>query len=285
MNSEETSDSPVVSKRGARWDGLRLVHYRMKAGYMPEHNSPEHLITLSLSEKCNGEIRTAAGLRAGAENRGSVCVIPSGQSYSAELNGESELLAIFLDPKLVIKAARDSSSGNRVEIVEACTSSDNVINSVGMALFAELRSENVGGRLYAQSLGTILAVHMLRHYSAQGEIHPQTVGGLTGRRLTQVIDFIRDNYSSDLSLEELASVAGMSTFHFAREFKRSTGITPHQYLLNFRIDRAKEMLSDGKLSLSDVGLQSGFSHQSHFTRLFRRLTGTTPLNYRLNFQS
>jgi AraC family transcriptional regulator len=88
-----------------------------------------------------------------------------------------------------------------------------------------------------------------------------------------------------LKLAELAQVAGMSSFHFAREFKRSTGATPHQFLIKYRIERAKSLLAKDHLPLIEVGLQSGFSHQSHFTRLFRKITGTTPNSYRLSLQT
>ena len=99
------------------------------------------------------------------------------------------------------------------------------------------------------------------------------------------MSLISDNYESDLSLAELASVAGMSPFHFAREFKRTTGTTPHQYLIKFRIERAKALLTESEIPIVEVSSRSGFSHQSHFTRLFRRLTGTTPQSYRLMFQT
>jgi AraC family transcriptional regulator len=132
----------------------------------------------------------------------------------------------------------------------------------------------------------VLAVHLLRHYTAAGGADAQRfAGGLGGQRLRQVTDYITDNYGDDISLDDLARVAGMSTFHFAREFKRSTGTTPHQYLIKFRVERAKALLAGGSTPLVEVGAQSGFSHQSHFTRLFRRLTGTTPQVYRLMFQS
>lgn len=281
--TEDFPTSPVLAKHKASWDGISLVHYRMGTGELPEHHNPDHLITLALGDKCNGEIRTASGFRTRSTNKGSICVIPSGQTYSARLEGESEHLAMFLDPSLVLRAAQESRAAEPV-IIESCAPFDPVISNVGFALLSELRSEGVGGRLYAESLRNVLAIHLLRHYTTSGNGRQHLVGGLSGQKLRQVLDFIGDNYSKDVGLSDLSEVAGMSTFHFAREFKRTTGTTPHQYLMKFRIDRAKELLTHSEMPLTEVGLLSGFSHQSHFTRLFRKLTGTTPNSYRLMFQ-
>ena len=194
---------------------------------------------------------------------------------------------MFLDPSLVLRAASESrvTPSSKVEVIESCAPSDPVINSIGMALLAELESERLGGRLYAESLANVLAVHLLRHYTTSRQQDRRLVGGMSGQKLQLVLSFIDANYDRDLSLAELASAAGMSTFHFSREFKRTTGKTPHQYLMKFRVDRAKTLLAQSEMPLIEVGLRSGFSHQSHFTRLFRRLTGTTPQAYRVLFQT
>lgn len=194
---------------------------------------------------------------------------------------------MFLDPSLVLRAASESrmTPSSRLEVKESCAPSDPIINSIGIALLAELESERLGGRLYAESLANVLAVHLLRNYTNSTDQGRTLVGGMSGRKLRLVLSFIDANYDRDLSLAELASVAGMSTFHFSREFKKTTGKTPHQYLMKFRVDRAKMLLSQSEMPLTEVGLRSGFSHQSHFTRLFRRLTGTTPQAYRVSFQA
>ncbi|MBD0369671.1 MAG: helix-turn-helix transcriptional regulator [Pyrinomonadaceae bacterium] len=279
------SSPAVVFKRRAAWDGIRLEHFRFRAGEMPEHIHKEHLVLVPLSENCNGEIRTASGFRVRAQAKGAACVIPSGQALSARLEGEAEHLAIYLEPSLVFRAASESGASSAVEVVERCSLSDPIINHVGMALLAEMDSEGLSGRLYAESLANVLAVHLLRHYTVAESRAQKFTGGLSGHRLRAVMDFIAENYEQDLSLTELAHVAGMSTFHFAREFKRATGTTPHQYLIKFRVERAKALLVESEIPLVEVGFRSGFSHQSHFSRLFRRLTGTTPLSYRLMFQS
>ena len=285
MNPEDNYVPPLTLKRKTSWDGISLVHYRMGPGKLPEHFNREHLITLSLNEKCQGEIRLASGFRARDKNKGTVCVIPSGHPFAVDFEGESEHLAIFLDPSLVLRVAAESQCSSNVEVIESSTASDPVISTVGFALMAELESEQENGKLYAESLANILALHLLRHYTASRTQPRSSIGGLSGHKLNLVLEFMDANYARELSLAELADEAGMSTFHFAREFKKSTGTTPHQFLLKLRIERAKELLSKSEMPLVDVGFQAGFSHQSHFSRLFRKLTGTTPQSYRLTFQN
>lgn len=282
MNSpEKHHSSPLISERQATWDGISLAHYRFGAGEVPEHSHRAHLVLVALSKVGGGEIRTASGFHAHTQAGGGVCVIPSGQSFAARIGGEAEYLAVYLEPSLVLRAAADGPGTGSAEVVEKSSESDPLVSSVGMALLAELGAEAPGGRLYAESLANVLAVHLLRHYTAAGGGARRFAGGLSGRTLRRVLDYIADNYELDLSLEDLAREAGMSTFHFAREFKRATGTTPHQHLIKLRIEGAKSLLADGEISLAEVGLRSGFSHQSHFTRLFRKLTGTTPQSYRM----
>lgn len=281
MDHDSTPAQAVVRKRTAAWDGIRLEHCELRPGELPRHRHREHVVLLSLTDGCKGELVTAsgAGVR-GTQTRGNICVVPSGLEHQAALEGNSEQLALYLDPSLIAKAAADAKLSGSFDIAERYTRSDKVINSIGMALLGELDSEGLSGRLYAESLGNVLAVHLLRYYAVSTSRPVIVTGGLSATKLRQVTDFIGDNYSRDLKLTELAGVAGMSSFHFAREFKRTTGTTPHQYLIKFRVERAKAMLAQNELPLIEVGLRSGFSHQSHFTRLFRRLTGTTPQLYR-----
>lgn len=278
--------SAVVRKRKAAWDGIRLEHCQLQPGELPRHRHREHVVLLSLTDGCKGELITSSGTGVrGTQTKGNVCVIPSGLDHEAALEGNSEHLALYVDPSLITKAAAEAQLSGTVEIAERYTRRDKVIKSVGMALLGELETEGLSGRLYAESLGNVLAVHLLRYYAVPMSQPVTFTGGLSAIKLRQVTEFIGDNYGRDLKLAELAQVAGMSSFHFAREFKRTTGTTPHQYLIKFRIERAKTLLARNDLPLAEVGLRSGFGHQSHFTRLFRRITGTTPNSYRLTLQT
>ena len=284
-SSHVSSSSPVVFKRNAAWEGIRLEHVRFNAGDLPKHRHHEHVVLISLSDGCKGELTTESGRgMRGTRMRGSVGVLPSGLEHQATLEGPSEHLALYVDPKVINRAASDAGRRSNFEIVERYTRRDPVISNVGMALLEELDSQGLSGRLYVESLTNVLAVHLLRYYTTEARNVTRFHGGLSGPRLKQVTTFIAENYGNEIKLAELAQIAGMSSFHFAREFKRTTGTTPHQYLINFRVERAKELLCE-ELPLTEVGLRSGFSHQSHFTRLFRRITGTTPHLYRLELHS
>jgi AraC family transcriptional regulator len=275
---------PVVFKRTAAWEGMRLTHYRLAQGLIPEHRHDEHLIIISLGV-CEGELHTENGLhllRSGVPN--SVCVIPSGHPFHGKVEGESEFISLFLDPGVVAVAAAAENLTQRTNIVERWTARDRLISNIGMALLTEQSSEGASGRLYTESLTNILAIHLLRHYSEPRPEFKFFNGGLTGHKLRKVTDFIEENHERDLALAEIASAAGISPFHFAREFKRATGLAPHQYLIKIRIERAKAWLSKSELSLVEVGLRTGFNNQSHFTRLFHKRTGLTPNAYRKAFQ-
>lgn len=279
--NDANQTTAVVRKRKAAWDGIRLEHCELRPGELPRHRHREHVILLSLTDGCKGELITGSGSGiSGTQAKGNICVMPAGLDHQAVLEGNSEHLALYLDPSLIAKAAAEAQLAGSFEIGERYARRDDVINSVGMALLGELDSEGLSGRLYAESLGNVLAVHLLRHYAVPGAQPVAFKGGLSAARLRHVTEFISENYDREIKLAELAQVAGMSSFHFAREFKRTTGTTPHQYLIKFRVERAKALLAKRDLPLIEVGLRSGFSHQSHFTRLFRRVTGTTPHSYR-----
>ena len=112
------------------------------------------------------------------------------------------------------------------------------------------------------------------------QLRPRIRGGLPPRALRRVRDFIETHLEETISIQALADIAGLSMFHFARAFKQSEGVTPHEYLVHCRVRRAKDLLTGSKLPLSEIALASGFSDQSHLARRFREHVGVTPSSYR-----
>jgi transcriptional regulator GlxA family with amidase domain len=112
------------------------------------------------------------------------------------------------------------------------------------------------------------------------QLHPRIRGGLPPHALRRVREFIEIHLAENISIQALATVAGLSMYHFARAFKQSAGMTPHDYLVQCRVRRAQDLLATTDLPLSEIALASGFADQSHCARRFRERVGTTPSSYR-----
>jgi AraC family transcriptional regulator len=157
---------------------------------------------------------------------------------------------------------------------------DPQITAVLVAMATDLKEGSPAGRLYGESLGNALAIHLLSRYSVRRYSPIAYRGGLPPYRLKRVLDYIGDNLAGEISLEQLAAVVGMSPHYFAELFKKSTGHSPHRYVLFQRIERAKQNLATpGHRGVIEVGLESGFQNPSHFARVFRKFVGTTPSRF------
>ena len=148
----------------------------------------------------------------------------------------------------------------------------------------EIAKAGAAGRLYAEGLATSLLVHLFHAYGASPAKRPRVAGGLTPAQLRQVTEYIEDHLEQDLGLAGLALITGLSTHHFGQAFKASTGIAPHRYVIERRINRAKELLIGGDQSVAQIAASVGFSSQSHLTFNFRKQTGATPARYRRDIQ-
>ena len=125
-------------------------------------------------------------------------------------------------------------------------------------------------------------MHVFRAYADGLSRSPPAIGGLGARRLRRVVDYIEAHLGDDISLRDLAVQAGLSPLHFGEAFKASTGTSPHRYLVERRIRRAKELLLGAEQSIAEIAIFVGFASHSHFTDNFRRLTGTTPSRFRMD---
>jgi AraC family transcriptional regulator len=131
-------------------------------------------------------------------------------------------------------------------------------------------------RLAVSHAGQMLLAYLASRFTERGRRALVARGGLAPAMLRRVVDFVAANLDRPLAISDLASVAGLSPYHFARMFKRSTGESPHGFVLRRRIERAKTLIAGGSRSLAEVALACGFSGQSHFTARFRKVTGMTP---------
>ena len=151
-------------------------------------------------------------------------------------------------------------------------------------MYAELRAGGGDGEeLLVESLATILSVHLIRQVTGPPGLPVSADSVLPRRKLHTVVEYIMENLEGSPTLEQMAAVAHLSPYHFARQFKASTGLAPHQYLISRRIERAQHLLrADGELGLAEVALRVGFSDQSQFSRHFKRILGVTPRQFHIS---
>jgi AraC family transcriptional regulator len=159
---------------------------------------------------------------------------------------------------------------------------DEVINQIGLSIIPAMTNETAAGRMFVETASATLAARLLQTYCDTGtsRSYEPTAHRLDQARLRRVLDYISMNIDKEITLAQLAGVAGLSVFHFARTFTRAMGVSPHRYVSRMRLGNAMAEIAAGKLSLAEIALNAGFSSQASFTRAFYRVSGLTPGEYR-----
>jgi AraC family transcriptional regulator len=159
---------------------------------------------------------------------------------------------------------------------------DDVIDQIGRSILSELTVETAASRVYVEAASLTLAARLLQKYCDSGACAPteSSAHSLDHIRLRRVLDYIAANIEDDITLVNLAGIAGYSLFHFARKFTLAMGIAPHRYISRMRLEKAMAELAAGKLPLAEIALNAHFSSQASFTRAFHRATAMTPKEYR-----
>jgi AraC family transcriptional regulator len=190
------------------------------------------------------------------------------------------ILLAEINPSLLARAAQEIGWSAHISFTCNEGEKDRQIQHLLLALRAEMEEGCPAGRVFGESLATTLAIHLVRRYSISSVASAKYRGGLARGRLRQLVEYIDQHLDQDVSLQQLAALAQMSNSHLAHVFKQSTGLAPHQFVLRQRIEKAKQLLLEDRLSLAEISLTLGFASQAHFTTIFRKFVGFTPMAYR-----
>jgi AraC family transcriptional regulator len=214
---------------------------------------------------------------------GSVFVVPAGIPTRWRWRGTKSSFHVYLELGLVERVAAEAfgldPSRGVLPPLDALANPQLV--AVLRAVDAELAAGGAGGSLAAESLANVLAVHLIRLLVAPCRAVHGRDGTMPQGRLRAVLEYIEEHLDAAPTLAEIAAVAGLNPYHFARQFKAATGLPPHQYVIMRRVERAKHLLRSGtEVSLAEIATQAGFYDQSQFSRHFKRLVGVTPSQFR-----
>jgi AraC family transcriptional regulator len=257
------------------WRKLNLIYEREPRGEMPEAPIPGHMLVIA-----QGDFQSSI-YREGIWHQvnycaGDIAIVPSSELFPRTwIDREVPLLELFLDPKVLELA-------ECLELEPQWQIRDPLIEQMGVALQQETIATGAAGEAYAEAIAIALSAHLARRYGKKYIVSPP--GMLTAQQSQLVRDYICANLIEDLSVDRLARLLQLSPGHFAILFKRRVGITPHQYVVQVRIDRACLLLRSTDLPILAIAHQIGLHTQSHFTRLFRQRMGLTPKQYRDRYE-
>jgi AraC family transcriptional regulator len=267
--------SAIVSS-GVQWRDLHFEVQQQPAHDTGEHRHQMHIITMVTSGTPFNQVINGQTQR-NLVGQNNTFILPAGSLHRCNWQQEIEFMFVGLDPYVFVQVGQELVNPDRIELIpHFATIQDVLIQGVLLTLKEEMVASKIGSYLFIDQLKTTLVTHLLRKYGVQKVQIASYADGLPRYKLNRVIDYIEANLDQEMSLETLARQVDMSQFYFSRLFKQSLGITPHQYVIQQRVKRAKQLLRKGELSLVEIALECGFANQGHLNRYFKRLTGVTP---------
>ncbi|MGL5834357.1 MAG: helix-turn-helix domain-containing protein [Waterburya sp.] len=285
IHQTEISCLPLFSSQNQGWSNILVEEFQFPSGEGRTHYSNEHTICLSLASRPVHFLQMKGGKTyTSLYGKGDISITPAEMPFFARWEGNDHFLQIRIAAGFIQQVAREALTMNSdcFELIPEFRIRDPQIEAIALMFLAELKRENLGGRLYIESLANVLTVHLLRQY-ATAKPHLQIYeGGLPQRQLVQVLDYIHEHLDQDIKLADLAQLLGISQFHFSHSFKQALGVSPYQYLIQQRIERVKQLLKQTERSIMDIALDCGFNSHSHLSKQFRQLTGMTPSVYRIS---
>lgn len=271
------------------WPSLLAERWRQGQGRLNDIKPKETEIAVLLSGR--GRVRRRGGgeIQECMASPGTVWLCPAGiqESDIEVFNDLDEVIHLFVSPRPF-----DDASLREYDIDPAKATlryaggfHDDFVSQIAQAIDREMRLPSSTGGLLTETLRAALCAHLLKQYSSLDPAvlqarTPRVSGALDVVRRRRVLEYIEAHLDRNITLEELARVACLSPYHFARSFKRATGAAPHRFLMARKLELAKRLIRQGDLGMAEVALKAGFSSQAHFARAFKRATGVTPSQYR-----
>jgi AraC family transcriptional regulator len=276
----------LVSSAGLGWSSLS-VELRSHGVSEAQTVFPQHVeICLVVTGNEDGLVRrNGAGLyQEAAPRTGAIWLSPAGVGKEIAITAPiPQTMHLYLPTALFdrLKDDFDLPGALAYSIRQVAGEGDDVIYQIGRSILSEVTNQTSNGRMYAEIASLALAARLLQKYCDGGSAGLTTppMNRLDHTRLRRVLDYISANIERDITLADLAQVAGQSPFHFARKFSLAMGVSPHRYISRIRLDNAMTELATGRLPLAKIALNAQFSSQASFTRAFHRATGMTPKEY------
>ena len=270
---------PRVLRQDLTSDGISLELRWDPKGPLHLPGFEDVLLAIHIGAAAKLTCRRGGRYYSGRAVHGDIDVVPANTSMRWEAHDQNDRTLIVAVPvRLLHKVAQESElDPKRMEILNRFQIRDRELELLGWALQREAESGYPSGRVYLDGLTVATASRLVaRHSSLSQKFSPNGNVGLTGYRLKQILAFIEEQLTEDLSLARIAAVAGVSSSHLNALFRHSMGVAVHQYVIQRRVELAKTLLLEQEKSITEIALEAGFAHQSHLARHMRRMLGLPP---------
>ncbi|MGY8663356.1 AraC family transcriptional regulator [Bradyrhizobium sp. UFLA05-109] len=292
-----SDSSPTADRRAADAEMARVLHttpFRMAldasgAGIAHWKHEPLHDVVEPMSHHVimayNGvtqhmERRSGRSVASGTFRPGVVIIIPEGSSSRWDIPKPVDVVQLYLPHETLKRVADEAGTGTPTDLLERTAHPDPITSRLLLSAAGVLEGNRALDALFRHQLTNLLATRLLAAHTSSPTTFQPTMGGLSRKVLLRAIERLRSDSDADVSLDALASDAGLSRFHFCRAFKESTGLSPLAWLRQYRLEQAMNMLRNTDASIVSVAVELGYASQTAFAAAFRRLTGETPSDWR-----
>ena len=261
---------------------LTLEFFEAEPAEMPERVFEQHHVLLNLRE----EPHRVENLRDGERldflfQRDEVIVTPAGLRSGWRWHARSKVIVITLEPQKLERFAQKELGVllSSQQLRDQPQFHDPDLCRAGELIKEALEDASFGSDVLFESLARIFLVKLIQRYGERREL-PELARGFTSQHYKRVLDYVAEHYARPISVDELAGEAGLSASHFSRLFKETIGLSPHRYVMDYRVERARDLLADPDLPLAAIANRCGFADQAHFSRTFKQLEGVSPGAFR-----
>jgi AraC family transcriptional regulator len=280
MNEQFPSSSTPVSMTG-ELPAVSIAEFSAVKGEWTIPAIKDVSLALSLSN-FSASWRGSRVRRSEAMSAGTVAICEVDRERSFDMRNDANFAVVLVRNEALELVGRDGSVGGELQPNDVLE--DQTLRRLMTVLVEEKRNGFKSGAFFLDGVATALASYLVHHYSTMPLGKVSVRGGMAPAILRRCIEFMESRLEGDLKLGDLAREAGLSTSHFVRSFRESTGKTPYQFVLHRRVERARALMRDPRVSLTEVALASGFADQHHLANVFRRMTRMTPSSYRRSLQ-
>jgi AraC family transcriptional regulator len=272
----------LCSAEQGRWSGALLRRWHDTSARMEQPPLDHHYLVLHLGGAKRVHRQGLHSIVTADAEANAMTLVTAGTSFSWKTDGPIGFAHLYLRPHAIdhVVAEEFDRDARAVDLIDCVARRLPLLSALMSAMLGEIETPTFGSRLILDTLLHSLVVRMLSECSTLSEIGNPAPHAISPRRLRRVLEFIEANLGTDLELEDLASVAGSSRFHFSRAFREATGFPPYRYLIHRRIDAAKTLLLEDTYSIPEIADRCGFNSRNQFAAMFKQAFGISPTRFR-----